>query len=316
MRMGVTSESRSGNSGQKPHITQQPRLQSFVCLTAQCYIWHSQGNVTRGASNSEGTGRLGRVGLLRLVVLVHYAAAIRIIFCSPEHNSKAQILRIMTIPEPTENANLVASNGVCTSAVSLLCDGQLDTLALWQRDPWLLRSDDENVVLTSCERVVYGILDVDNVEASIVTLTVSDDTNTTHVATTSDHGDNSGVELDVLSDLAGSEINLDRVVDLDGWVRVTDSSSIVRDQEWDSAFAQLHSLDFSELIFGLLRLDPVNGETAFGVVDQTEVLASLLDTNDVHEARWVGGISSNLAVDLDQALHDDGLGFTRVESIL
>jgi hypothetical protein len=117
----------------------------------------------------------------------------------------------------------VASNGLRTSAISLLCDGKLDTLALWQRDPWLLGTDNENVVLTGSERVVYGILDVNNVEASVVTFTVSDDTNTTHVTSTSGHGDATSVELDEIGDLAGSEVDLDSVVDLDSWVRVADT---------------------------------------------------------------------------------------------
>jgi len=203
-----------------------------------------------------------------------------------------------------------------TSSISLLGNGEFDTLALRERDPRLLGSDDENVALTGRERVVYGILDVDNVETSIVTLTVSDDTNTSHVTTTSDHGNDTGIKLDVVGDLASCEVNLDGVVNLDGWVWVTDSSSIVRDQEWDAALAQLHSLDLSQLVFCLLGLDSVDGETTLGVVDQTEVLASLLDTDHIHEPGGVGGIGANLAINLDQALHDDRLGLAGVEGIL
>jgi hypothetical protein len=68
---------------------------------------------------------------------------------------------------------------------------------------------------------------VDNVEASVVALTVSDDTNTTHVTTTSDHDDHTSVELDEVGDLAGGEVDLDGVVDLDGWVRVTDATRML-----------------------------------------------------------------------------------------
>jgi hypothetical protein len=68
---------------------------------------------------------------------------------------------------------------------------------------------------------------VDNVEASIVTLTVGDDTNTTHVTTTGNHGDDTSVELDEVDDLASGKINLDGVVDLDRGVRVTDATHFV-----------------------------------------------------------------------------------------
>lgn len=68
---------------------------------------------------------------------------------------------------------------------------------------------------------------MDNVETTVVTLTVSDDTDTTHVATTSDHDDDTSVELDEVLDLAGGKVNLDGVVDLDGRVGVTDATQLV-----------------------------------------------------------------------------------------
>ena len=116
----------------------------------------------------------------------------------------------------------MAGQSVGSAAISLLGNGELDTLALGQRDPGLVRADDEHVVLACSEGVVNGVLDVDNVETTIVALTVGDDTDTTHVTTTSDHGNGASVELDEVGDLAGSKVNLDGVVDLDSGVGVAD----------------------------------------------------------------------------------------------
>jgi hypothetical protein len=44
-----------------------------------------------------------------------------------------------------------------TAAVTLLGDGELDTLALGEGNPRLLLSNDENVGLTGSENVVNGI---------------------------------------------------------------------------------------------------------------------------------------------------------------
>lgn len=66
---------------------------------------------------------------------------------------------------------------------------------------------------------------MDDVEATVVTLTVGDDTNTTHVTTTSDHGNDASVELDEVGDLAGGQVDLDGVVDLDQRVGVADAIS-------------------------------------------------------------------------------------------
>ncbi len=64
---------------------------------------------------------------------------------------------------------------------------------------------------------------MDDVETSVVTLAVGDDTNTTHVTTTGSHGNDTSIKLDEVGDLAGGEIDLDGVVDLDGWVWVADT---------------------------------------------------------------------------------------------
>lgn len=97
---------------------------------------------------------------------------------------------------------------------------------------------------------------------------------------------------------------------------VNSRSRIVRNQEWDPALAKLDTLDLSKLVFSFLSLDAVHGESTLGIVDETEVLASFLDGDDVHEASRVGGVSADLAVDLDETLHHDGVGLTRVESVL
>lgn len=98
--------------------------------------------------------------------------------------------------------------------------------------------------------------------------------------------------------------------------RKNSRSRIMRNQEWDTALAELDALDLAELVFGLLGLDTVDGEAALGVVDQAEVLAGLLDVDDVHEAGGEGHVGADLVVDLDQALHDDGLGLAVVEGVL
>jgi hypothetical protein len=67
----------------------------------------------------------------------------------PKHR-KAQILHSINHPrtQSKQSTHLLAGDGVCASAISLLSDGKFDTLALWQRNPRLLRTNDENVALT------------------------------------------------------------------------------------------------------------------------------------------------------------------------
>jgi hypothetical protein len=90
----------------------------------------------------------------------------------------------------------------------------------------------------------------------------------------------------------------------------------VRNQVGNAALAELDSLDLAELVLCLLVCDAVDGEAALGVVDQAEVLAGLLDGDDVHQSRGEGGVGADLAVNLDEALHKDGIDLAGVERIL
>lgn len=90
----------------------------------------------------------------------------------------------------------------------------------------------------------------------------------------------------------------------------------MRNQVGNTTLAKLHTLDLAQLVFGLLSSDAVDGEATLGVVDETEVLASLLNANDIHVAGGVCSVGADLAVDLDQALHDNGLDFTAIERVL
>lgn len=65
---------------------------------------------------------------------------------------------------------------------------------------------------------------MDDIEASVMSLAMSDNTNTTHIATTSDHGDHASIEVDEVLDLPGRKVNFDGIVHLDGGIWVTNTS--------------------------------------------------------------------------------------------
>jgi hypothetical protein len=93
-------------------------------------------------------------------------------------------------------------------------------------------------------------------------------------------------------------------------------SRIVRNTVGNSALAKLDALDLAQLVCRLLASYPVDGVATLGVEDEAEVLASLIDRDDVHETRREGGVGADLAIDLDEALHEDRVDLTSVEGIL
>ena len=122
---------------------------------------------------------------------------------------------------------------------------------------------------------------MNNVEATDVLLTVRDHTATTPVTTTSDEDKVASVELDEVGDLALLEVETNSVVDLDEGIGVTDGATVVGDDVGNTTVANGHLTDLEELVGSLLWGDAVDGEAALDVVEETEVLARLLDRNDI-----------------------------------
>ena len=77
-------------------------------------------------------------------------------------------------------------------------------------------------------------LDVDNVEWSRMTISWLNDTDTTSVTSAGEHAQVTSVEFDVISDVAWFDVDDDSVVNFDVGIRVSNSTSIVGNNKWDS----------------------------------------------------------------------------------
>lgn len=204
-----------------------------------------------------------------------------------------------------------------SSGVSLLGNGELDTLTLGQRDERLVSlSDNKHVGESGDKLVIESVLDMDDIEASLVSFSVGDGSDSAHVSSSGGHDDVSVFKLDKGGDLSSGQIDLDSVVDLDERIRVSDGSAVMGNKVRDSLLANLDSLDLSELVGSLLIGDSMDGKSALDVVDKSEVLASLLELDHVHETSREGGVGSDLAVNLDKSLHKNSIDLSSVKSVL
>jgi hypothetical protein len=201
------------------------------------------------------------------------------------------------------------------TTVTLLGDGETNTLTLRKSDDRLLGTNDKNVAETSGELVTLGVSDGDNVKGSRVLIVVSDVTDTAHVTTTSAHDEGAMIELEELGHTARFEVNLDSVVNLDVWIRVADGAAIVGDNVWDTLLANLSLLDLAELELSLLSIDLVHGVATLNVEKQTEVLTSLWDGDDVHKTSWEADIGADLTVNEDVAFLEDHLNLVIGEGV-
>lgn len=135
--------------------------------------------------------------------------------------------------------------------------------------------------LPSGKSSVQDISNVNNVETTVVPLPRNNHTRSTHVSSTGNHDDVSGLKLYVVDNLVVDQVELDGVVGLDERVRVSDGSSVVGDEVRDTLLAELVGLDLQELVRSLFRGDSVDGESTLDVVQQSEVFTGSLDGDDV-----------------------------------
>jgi hypothetical protein len=139
--------------------------------------------------------------------------------------------------------------GLALTQGELVQDVVLDTLALRERhERGGSLADDEHVVTAGGEGVSGSILDVNDVEATRVLLTVLEHADATQVTATSDHHLVSGLVADLIHDLASLEVDLDGVVQVDGRVRVADGAAVVGDQVGDALQAKLRAANLAQLV--------------------------------------------------------------------
>ena len=201
--------------------------------------------------------------------------------------------------------------------LSVLHDGQLDAVTLGEGNHRLLAlSDHEHIGQSGGERSSELVSQVDDLVLTSVLLSVGDHTNTADGVTSGHHGDVSVLELDEVQDLSGGNVNLDGVVDLDLGIGELDCSGVVGHGVGCLVVTKENLVDLAELEGGLLLLDLVDSETTLGVPQESEVLVGLLDLDNIHETSGESHVSSDLAVNSDQLLHNDHLSLVVSQSVL
>jgi hypothetical protein len=197
-----------------------------------------------------------------------------------------------------KKANSSHLHNTLSPDITFLSDGKLDTLALGQRYPWLgTLTNDEDVGNTEkylaeirctakmcvpgSESPVQRILDVDDIETSDVLLPVHNNTSPAHVASTGDHDNVAGIELDEIGDLVLLNVEFHGVISLDERIGIADGTAVVGDNVGDSSTSDSNTANFQEFVGGFLGGDTVNGEATFDIVKDTEVFAGLFDGNDI-----------------------------------
>lgn len=116
-----------------------------------------------------------------------------------------------------------------------------------QLDSGLLVADDKDVAKTGGEGVLGLVLDVDNIEVTLVAVAGNNGADTANVTTTSDHHGVANLELEDLSDLASGQVQLNGVVDGNEGIRVADGAAIGGNDVRDALSTDALAADLADL---------------------------------------------------------------------
>jgi len=191
--------------------------------------------------------------------------------------------------------------------------GEVDTFTLGERDKRLLIiTDHEDVGETGGESVTTGVLNVCDLVRTGVVLNVLENTDTTNVVTTS--GKNSGtvIELNNTVDFTSCEVQLNSVVLLNVRVGEADSTAVVCNDVWHLILTDVLTDDLAKLEASFSILNTVGLEATLKIVQDAEVLTSLVDGDDVLEAEGELVVTAALAIDEDVGF----AGFADLETLL
>ena len=107
--------------------------------------------------------------------------------------------------------------------------------------------------------MTVGIFHVDNFEGSRMFLAVDDGADTTQIASSGDHNQVAGFEFNVIGDFAGCDVDLNGVVDSDGWIGVSHGTTVRCHQVWNLLGSHDVSLHLAQLVLQKSRDKIVRG---------------------------------------------------------
>jgi len=137
---------------------------------------------------------------------------------------------------------------------------------MWQRHVGLRSfANNEDVVQLCDESIAIGILDVNDVEGSRMTVPARDYTHSTSVTTVGNNAQIADFELNEIGDLSGFDVDLNRVVLLDHGIGVTDGATVVGLEMWNSLVSDPELVDSAQLVFRFFRSNTVHNVPTLGI---------------------------------------------------
>ena len=156
----------------------------------------------------------------------------------------------------------------------------------------------------------------DDIERVQVMLDVHQSTDSPGIVSFCHEHHGAELELDGIGHFARGNVDLDRVVGLDVGVWIADRATVVGDSNRNFSSADKHFGDAAQFERGFLAINSVQYESSLRVHHETESVAALFQFNYVHDTGRKVVVGSDLAVNLDTALHANLLALLARERVL
>lgn len=186
--------------------------------------------------------------------------------------------------------------------ILLLKESKSQTITLWKRDCWGLSiSNDENVAKTGGEGVSVGILNVSNIEGTWMLFYGLENTDSTNIVSTDKINSSTVDTFDHGLDFTVLKVYLDSVLLLDLWMWESDWSSVMSNNVWDLWLSNILFDNFAQFELCLFGINSMRLVSSSNVKENSEVLISFVNRNDVHLTKRESVFSSHFTINFNHS---------------
>lgn len=204
---------------------------------------------------------------------------------------------------------LLVTEGLLFENVKILA------VTLGKSNNGLLVSNDEHVSFSSSEGLSVGVLQVNDVETTEMSLDMQDLGDSADVVSAGDVSEMSRLVAEPLQNLVVFKVEFDSVALVDFGVGESDGSTVVGHNIGNFVGTNSFGSDLKKLRFSFGFLDLGKGKSALDVVEKSVVLVGLGDGDNIHESDGESGVSSGFIINSDASflILDNDVGFAASE---
>ena len=131
--------------------------------------------------------------------------------------------------------------------------------------------------------MAHNVPNIDNLKRTWVSLSVSQNSNTTNVCTATNHHCVTRFKFQVIQHFACRQVQAERAIHIHIGIKILDGATIMGDYIWSCLFSSQYFLHATQLVCRLFLFDLVQNKPALCVAQHAAIFLGLLSGHNINE---------------------------------